>query len=170
MRPDETERICDIDRTERTRVGYTYERGALVRKDVVWDSAPWRDGDGEHSFANIIRGADEALALGGAAFGAFEEGRLVGIAAYRPSLRGYMAQLSLLHVSNGYRRQGVASRLFDEVLSLARRDGATALYVSSTPSGSAVGFYTLHGFEPTDAPDPDLYAEEPDDIHMVLEI
>lgn len=80
MRPDETQRIRDIDRTERTRVGYTYEGRALVRTDVEWDSGPWRDGNGEHSFANIIRGADESLALGGAAFGAFDEGHLVGIA------------------------------------------------------------------------------------------
>lgn len=35
---------------------------------------------------------------------------------------------------------------------------------------SAVGFYLHHGFVPTDEPDPALFEEEPDDIHMVLEL
>jgi len=40
--------------------------------------------------------------------------------------------------------------------------------VSATPSGPTVDFYRSRGFEPTDEPDPALFALEPDDIHMVL--
>ena len=50
----------------------------------------------------------------------------------------------------------------------ARMAGAMALYVSATPSESAVGFYRRAGFKPTDTPHPDLLAEEPEDIHMIL--
>jgi ribosomal protein S18 acetylase RimI-like enzyme len=81
-----------------------------------------------------------------------------------------VGQLGLLHVSNGYRRRGIASRLLEEVLVLARCDGATHLYVSATPSGSAVGFYLSKGFTPTSTPDPELLALEPDDVHMILRV
>ena len=53
---------------------------------------------------------------------------------------------------------------------LTRADGAARLYDSATPSDSAVGFHPHHGFVPTDDPDHELLAEEPDDIHVVLPI
>jgi len=135
---------------------------------VNWDDEGWLEGDGDHSFGQMIRGARRQLDLGGRAFGAFAGDRLAGITIYRPRLTASMAQLALLHVSNRYRRQGVASHLYDEVIRMAHADGATRLYVSATPTESAVSFYMNKGFEPTDSPHPDLLAEEPDDIHMVL--
>jgi GNAT superfamily N-acetyltransferase len=167
---DELERIRDIDRSEVIRTGYRQEGQEIIALAVNWDDGGWLEGDGEHSFAQMIRGAQRQLDLGGTAIGAFDGNRLAGIAIYRPRLTPSMGQLALLHVSDGYRRQGVASRLYDEVLRMARADGATHLYVSATPSESAVGFYTSKGFRPTDTPHPDLLAEEPDDIHMVLEL
>ncbi len=164
----EVGKLRDIDRTETVRIGYRQAGTELIDMAVHWDDAGWREGDGEHSFGQMIRGAVALLDLGGTAFGAFDGDRLVGIAIYRPRLAETVGQLGLLHVSNGYRRRGIASRLFREVLALARADGATRLYVSATPSGSAVGFYLHHGFVPTDRPNPQLLAEEPDDIHMVL--
>jgi N-acetylglutamate synthase-like GNAT family acetyltransferase len=56
------------------------------------------------------------------------------------------------------------------VARLARADGARRLYVSATPSAPTVEFYQSHGFEPTDEPDAALFALEPDDIHMILEL
>ena len=44
------------------------------------------------------------------------------------------------------------------------------MYVSATPSGSAVGSYLKHGFEPTPYPHPELFALEPEDIHMIREL
>jgi GNAT superfamily N-acetyltransferase len=81
-----------------------------------------------------------------------------------------MANLSALFVSRSQRRRGVAALLTGEVVRLARADGARRLYVSATPSGSAVGFYRSQGFAPTDEPDAALFALEPADIHMVLEL
>ena len=152
------------------RVGYRQEGATLVAMHVNWNDAGWVEGDGEHSFGEMIRGARELLDLDGMAFGAFDGDRLVGIAIYRPWLAETMGQLGLLHVGNGYRRQGIATRLFDEVLHLARVDRANRLYVSATPSGSAVGFYLSKGFEPTATPNANLLAEEPEDIHMILRL
>jgi N-acetylglutamate synthase-like GNAT family acetyltransferase len=99
--------------------------------------------------------------------GAFDGDRLVGIAAFRPLLTETMAQLAFLHVSNGYRRRGIAAHLFDQVEGLARQSGARQLYVSATPSESAVGFYTSKGCVRTSTPHAELFALEPEDIHMI---
>ena len=42
------------------------------------------------------------------------------------------------------------------------------MYVSATPSESAVGFYRSLGFEQVTAVNPQLFALEPEDIHMIL--
>jgi hypothetical protein len=52
----------------------------------------------------------------------------------------------------------------------ARREGARRVYVSATPSGSAVGFYRSQGFALTRDPVPELLALEPEDIHMIKEL
>jgi N-acetylglutamate synthase-like GNAT family acetyltransferase len=57
--------------------------------------------------------------------------------------------------------------LVEEAIAQARRDGAERLYVSATPSESAVGFYLEQGFAPVKEPLPELYELEPEDIHMV---
>jgi len=164
---DEVARIGDIDRTERVRVGYRVEGGRLVCMDVTWDSGPWRKEGDEHSIPHMIHFLEGVLANKGSLLGAFNGDRLVGLAAFRPQLTETMAQLALLHVSNGYRRQGIASRLFAEIVAMAQQNGAAHLYVSATPSESAVGFYTSRGFVWTQTPHPALFALEPEDIHMV---
>lgn len=42
--------------------------------------------------------------------------------------------------------------------------------VSATPSGSAVGFYTSRGCRVVDAPHPELFAKEPEDIHLTCPV
>jgi len=51
-----------------------------------------------------------------------------------------------------------------------RADGARRLYVSATPSGSAVGFYPEPRVRADRRAEPELFALEPDDIHMILEL
>ncbi len=170
MDVDEIGKLREINRSEVIRVGYRQEGTELIEMAVHWDTPPWFDGDGEHSFGEMIGMAEHYLDLGGTAIGAFDDNRLAGFAVYRPRLRPTMGQLAILHVSDGYRRSGIASRLHAQVLALARSDGATALYVSATPSESAVGFYLSKGFVPTSEPVPELLAEEPEDIHMVLQL
>lgn len=75
--------------------------------------------------------------------------------------------MTTLHVSQPYRRRGVARKLVQTVADLARQHGAQALYVSAIPSQSAVNFYLSQGFRPTTEPNPAMFALEPEDIHMV---
>ncbi len=104
----------------------------------------------------------------GVALGAFEAGRLVGIATLRRRVQPGTDQLEALFVDRAHRRRGVGSLLIDRVVALARDGGARTLYVSATPSESAVGSYRSRGFMPTDDPIPDLLELEPEDVHMVL--
>lgn len=170
MQSAELNRIRDIDRSETIRTTYVQRGEKIVAMDVHWVDTGWVEGDGDHSFGQMIRGAEHYVELDGTAIGAFDGERLIGIAIYRPRLTDTMAQLALLHVSNAYRRQGLASRLFEEIVRFARADGSAELYVSATPTESAVGFYMSRGFAPTTTPDPDLLEAEPDDIHMVLHL
>ena len=105
-----------------------------------------------------------------AVLGAFDGDGLVGLATFRAHLSPGMSELAGLWVSRSHRRRGVATRLAKEVEGLARDAGSTSLYVSATPSRSAVGFYRSRGFRPTLAVNRELYEREPEDIHMVLEL
>lgn len=168
MGSDELVRIAEIDRSEHVTREFV-QRGRVLEERTLDLHVPgWApDGDGEHTIPSHIAAWRPLLERGATLLGAFDGERVVGFAIYRPELQPAMANLAVLHVSRASRRQGVATRLVEEVARLARADGATRLYVSATPSDSAVGFYRSLGFEPTGEPDAELFALEPDDIHMI---
>jgi GNAT superfamily N-acetyltransferase len=116
---------------------------------------------------DFIASWERILAEGGAVYGAPHGDLLVGVAVLRPRLTAVRDQLQSLFVSRAYRRQGVARRLVGAVERRARAGGARELYVSAMPSVPAVGFYLAHGFRLADEVDPDLFAQEPEDIHLV---
>jgi ribosomal protein S18 acetylase RimI-like enzyme len=169
MHESDIDRVADIDRSEQVTVGYFFRDGQLVSEEVDWPVPRWHaEGDSAHSVQGQVDAWRPLLEQGGTMFGALDGSLLVGLAIYRPQLTARMAQLAVLHVSNGYRRRGIATRLTAECIRLARRDGATELYVSATPSQSAVGFYRSQGFRLVEEPHPELYALEPEDIHMIM--
>ena len=161
-------RLGEIDRSELVRVGYTIREGELRAEAVDWQVPPWSaEGEGSHSVQAMIRFCARHLEEGGVLLGALDGERLAGVAIVRCRPREGLAQFAFLHVSRPYRRQGIAARLTEEAAGLARREGARELYVSATPSESAVGFCLSQDFRPTDTPHPELYALEPEDIHMI---
>jgi ribosomal protein S18 acetylase RimI-like enzyme len=171
MQVEEADRIAEIDRAERIRTGYIYERGRLQKIKVNWDTPSFLvDGEGEHTVAHQIKFCRDHLERNGRMFGAFDDELLVGLGIVQHEIREGTAQLAYLHVSSGYRRRGIGSQITKELIREAKRAGAERLYVSATPSGSAVGFYHSHGFKSVDAPIPELFELEPDDIHMIREI
>jgi GNAT superfamily N-acetyltransferase len=162
-------RIAEIDRSEHVDVEYGVENGRLSPRPASFTMVPPWDprGDGFHSVAAMI-GFIEPLVAGGAALlGAFDGDELLGLAVVDDDFEPRMAWLALLHVSRPHRRRGVASALWETAASIARDAGATSIYVSATPTGSAVGFYSSRGCEPAKPVHPKLYELEPDDIHLV---
>jgi ribosomal protein S18 acetylase RimI-like enzyme len=166
----EAERIAEIDRSEQIRIGYRVEDGVLRSEAVAWDVPRWtRDATGEPNLGARIRQLANRLEAGDRVIGAFDGELLVGYIALH-ALGPKLAQLAELFVSNGYRRQGIASRLTAALLERARASGARQLYVSAVPSESAVGFYRSQGFRLAEQVHPDLFCLEPEDIHMIREL
>ena len=159
----ELARVEEIDVSESGSFVYSIVDGRLTLKEESWQrphrsAAHWQP---------YIEQWEGLLEREGAAIGAFAGSRLVGIAVIRYHLTESMAQLDALFVDGAYRRRGIAKALVEEVSRLACAGGAQALYVSATPSESAVGFYTSQGFTLARLVNAELYEREPDDIHMV---
>ena len=171
LRDSELSRLGEIDRTKVIRVGYEVRDGELVEKDVVWDSRNFLpDGDGKHSFASQIAFCGSHMARDAIAIGAFDIDSLAAIGVLTPNIRLEMAQFAYLHVSAAYRRRGIASEITRQLLEHARVQGSKRVYVSATPSESAVGFYRSFGFDLVEEPLPELFELEPDGVQLILEL
>ena len=164
--PADLGRIGDIDRTERIEALYVQHGADLVRREGDWSSPPWREGKGEHSVAHQQAQCEGYLAAGALGLSAFEGERLVAIGLVTAHVRPGIAQLAFLHVSDGYRGQGVGSYLTAGLERLAREQGDELMVVSATPSENTVRFYLRRGFVPMADPLPELLELEPEDIHM----
>jgi GNAT superfamily N-acetyltransferase len=169
---DDIDLIARIDRSEHVEVEYAIVARRLVERPVsMADIRPWDPaGDGPHSVAAMIA-ANKPLVAGGAALlGAFDGDRFLGLAVVDGSFEPTLAWLAFLHVSRPARRRGVASALWDAAVDEAAAAGAKSMYVSATPTGSAVGFYLSRGCVLAGPVHPALYAKEPDDIHLVCSV
>jgi len=165
--PHELARVGEIDRTEQIDALYVQHGEELEVVTGDFSAPPWRtEGGGEHSVAHQVEECERWLAAGGTAIGAFAGERLVAIGVVVPHVRDRTAQLAYLHVSGGFRGQGIGRRLSDELDRLARAAGDTTMVVSATPSANTVAFYRRRGYDPTATPLPELYALEPDDVHL----
>jgi len=170
LKPSDVDLVASIDRSEHVEVQYRIEDGRLVEAPVSMADIPtWDpDGSGEHSVASHIAFCASVVADGAALLGAFDDdGELMGLATVHPMFEPGLAWLATLHVSRAHRRRGAASALWDAGVALALEAGARSLYVSATPTGSAVGFYLGRGCRLADPVHPELFAHEPDDIHLV---
>jgi GNAT superfamily N-acetyltransferase len=162
-------RIREIDRTELIRILYSYKKGELEQERVVMKVPPWND----EKVDALIGDITPELEKGGVLFGALDGDVLAGVAVLgdRPVCGdGEMLQMIFLHVSETYRRQGIAASLMKEVRELAKERGAKRLYISATPSDSAIGFYYSLGSKLAPEVDKELYEKEPGDIHLVLDL
>src|SRR5262245_361736 len=135
------------------------------------DVPPWDpSGSGPHSVAEMIEFCSSAVRNGGLLLGVFEGDALAGLAIVQAQFEPRLAWLALLHVSRPYRRRGGAQLLWNEAIDIAMTEGAETIYVSATPTASAVGFYLRQGCELASPVHPELFAAEPDDIHLVCSL
>ena len=169
MSADELARIAEIDRSERITQQYKWREGNLELHDVDIDAPRWGE-PGEHSVRYYVDSWRPLIEAGGVLLGAFDRDRLLGFAVYDPSRPRSGANLAVLHVSREYRGRGIGGMLTDAVVRLAREAGKPRLCVSATPTRGTVDFYRGRGFEPLAEPDAELFALEPDDIHLELRL
>jgi GNAT superfamily N-acetyltransferase len=158
-------RILEIDVSEHGTIVYYWIENKLKAIPEEWNRPKWtQDTWHRESWIVVIK------VEGVKAWGAFENDCLIGMVVYRPFLTDTMAQLAALFVGKDFRRKGVATQLMKKANEQALQDERKKLYVSATPSESAVVFYQKQGFIPTQEVNEELYKLEPEDIHMVKEL
>lgn len=162
---EELGRIWSIDRAEVIENVYHHEGDRLVLKPEYYDMKGWPPDEAE-AYGPLLL---DCFDRGGTFYGAFEDGRLVGVAVLESRFigrAGDQLQLTFLHVSRKHRQAGLGRRLFDLTAARARELGARRLYVSATPSENTVHFYLHLGCRATGEIDAALFEREPDDIHL----
>ncbi len=157
--------IWTIDRAEVVDGLYSLVDGALALNPEHFEAHGWPPGEAEVYTPILLDCFDH----GGWFCGAFDGESLVGVAVLEGRFIGPerdMLQLKFLHVSRSARGKGLGVRLFEAARAAALERGALRLYVSATPSRHTIDFYLNRGCRVTAKPDPDLFALEPEDIHL----
>ena len=162
---DEIELIWTIDRSEVHHHIYSVVDGRLTLVPAYFEIPGWHPRMIESDRPRLCECFDRR----GIFLGSFDGDTLIGVSVVdtKPvGSRGDHVQLLYLYVSRSARGQGVGSTLFAAAAEAARALGAKALYVSAVPTENTVNFYLRRGCSLTAEPDPDLFAAEPDDIHL----
>lgn len=165
LQRDEISIIWQIDRREVIDNIYYLREGKLVLEPEHYDMQGWPPGEAEHYTSILL----ECYDGGGFFWGAFEDDLLVGVSILESKFIGSghdTLQLKFLHVSRDCRSQGVGTKLFNVAVEKARELGAKKLYISATPSEHTVDYYMRLGCVLATETDPELFALEPEDIHL----
>lgn len=166
---DEIREIWQIDRSELIEAIYYFVNGTLILKPEHHDAKGWPPGDAE-KYTPILEACYDR---GGWFYGLFDNQKPVGVAVLESRFVGKgkdQLQLIFLHVSSNYRDNGFGKRLFILAANEARKRGAHRLYISATPSEHTINFYLRLGCTVASEPDPELFALEPEDIHLEYDL
>lgn len=161
----EVSHYWDIDRREVIDNIYYLVDGKLILKPEHYDVQGWPPGERELYTPLML----DCFDRGGWLYGLFDGDRLIAAVVLESKFIGPhndLLQLKALHVSCSHRDQGLGRYLFELAKEKARNLGARGLYISATPSEHTINFYLRLGCTVTQTPDPDLFALEPEDIHL----
>lgn len=136
MSKDEVERVSELDVSEDGVSIFKQTRTRIEKHSTEWHRPRWNAA----KCRSIAEGITSDLESGGVMLGAFDGESLIGVGVLRHRLEESVAELAGPWVSRDYRRKGVARQLTSEIFRLAKEDGAHEIYVSASPSESAVGF------------------------------
>ncbi len=165
LQRDEIPLVWQIDRREVIHNVYYLRDGKLVLEPEYFDAQGWPPNEAEH-YTPILT---DCFDRGGFFWGAFEEDKIIGVAVLENKFIGSKRdtlQLKFLHVSHGVRKQGLGTKLFHLAVEKAKSLGAKKLYISATPSENTINYYMRLGCVLATEIDPELFALEPDDIHL----
>lgn len=165
LQREEIPLVWQIDRREIIQNIYHLRDGELVLVPDYFDVQGWPPGEAEHYTPMLT----DCFDRGGMFWGAFEDEKIVGTAVLESKFIGTKhetLQLKFLHVSRDQRKQGSAKKLFLLAVEKAESLGAKKLYISATPSENTINFYMHLGCTLTTELDPELFALEPEDIHL----
>lgn len=115
----------------------------------------------------------QGVRSGGAAYGAWCDGGVVGFARLALPLFGSEGQyidLAQLHVSEPFRRQGIGGELFRMACRGARELGASRLYISAHSAKESAAAYRKYGCVEAEEVNRVLAEKEPCDIQMEFQL
>jgi predicted N-acetyltransferase YhbS len=161
----EVKRVWEIDRREVIEKVYHLRDGRLILEADFFDMQGWPPGEAKLYTPLLL----DCFDRGGYFCGAFDDDALAGVAILESRFIGSHAdqlQLKFLHVGRPYRRAGLGRTLFESAAQRAKEMGAKKLYISATPSENTIGFYMRLGCTLASEIDTELFALEPDDIHL----
>jgi len=165
LQRDEIPLIWQIDRREVIDNVYYLRDGKLVLEPEHYDMQGWPPGEAEHYTPILL----DCYDCGGFFWGAFQNDTLMGVSILESKFIGSQhdtLQLKFLHVNHDCRGKGLGTALFDLAAEKARDLGARKLYISATPSEYTVKYYMRLGCVLAAEIDPELFALEPEDIHL----
>lgn len=163
--------IASIDRSEHVDTMWSVDDGVLSSENVAIDVPRWDlQSASSHSVPALVEDLRPLLDRGAVLLAAYVNDEVAGVAIVEERFEDDIAWLAFLHVSRPFRRRGIGAALWNGAVGRARDAGARSMYVSATPSGSAIGFYVSQGCAVVTHPNPDLLAKEPDDIHLLVHI
>jgi predicted N-acetyltransferase YhbS len=165
LQRDEVSLIWQIDRREIVENIYHLRDGKLILVPDYFDIQGWTPGKAELYTPTFLDCHDR----GGIVWGAFENGTLVGTAILDSKFTGTRRdtlQLKFLHVSRDYRKQGLGRTLFSAAVEKAKALGCRKVYISATPSENTIDYYLRLGCVLTTEINAELFALEPEDIHL----
>lgn len=161
--------IWQVDRREIIDNIYYFRDGTLVLEPEHYHMSGWPSGEPEHYTPILLDCFDH----GGHFWGAFAGELLVGVVVLENRFIGRKhdtIQLKFLHVSNSFRKQGLGRKLFLLGVERAIELGAKKLYISATPSENTINFYLNLGCVLATEIDEELFALEPEDIHLEFDL
>lgn len=165
----EVDRVAEIDRSEHITHKYVYQSGELKLIPHEINVPRWQ---GDWLKENIEDWSAH-VAAGSTMLGAFVDDVFAGFAIVGHNFIGEhhdQIQLVVLHVSRPYRRQGIAAKLVEIASQMAKERGAAYLYISASETEGTVNFYLKQGCFLAPKVDPELYALEPNDIHLLKKL
>lgn len=165
LQRDEVPLIWQIDRREIIHNIYRLRDAELALIPEHYDMQGWPPGEAEHYTPILL----DCFDRGGTFWGAFENEKMVGTAILESKFIGLQRdtlQLKFLHVAHRHRKQGLGTKMFYLAVEHASLLGAKKLYISATPSENTINYYMKLGCVLATEIDPDLFALEPEDIHL----
>lgn len=164
LQRQQLDRLWDIDRSEIIDTLYRLQDGKLQAYPDYYDVRGWDPHDRE-TYTPIH---EACFDRGGAFFARFEGEEIVAAAALDTEPRGpQRICASCCSFTSARANAARAGQATVSTLRQAAQEGAAGLYVSSIPNKSTVDFYLAQGCRLIERPDAELFAREPEDIHLV---
>lgn len=170
MKLEEAELIRQIDVTWYIRNAWRWNAstGKYELREINWTEYELPNGYEWH-----LKRFRETIQFGGKAFGCFEGNRLIGYATLNATVFGKKEKyvlLDQLFISKNDRNHGIGKKLVSLCVSQAALFGAEKIYLCSASAEDTIAFYKKLGCKEATERDEELFAEDPNDIQLELEV